>query len=146
MATTEGSAPKRHLRILLVEDHTATGHTMANLLRNRGHEVSVATNGAHAVVLAGKTPFDLLLSDLGLPDIHGWALLERVRALQPQIRAIALSGFGNEHDIQRSKQAGFELHLVKPIRMSDVDAAILSLIPDAAVVDRRPGNDPRRFV
>ena len=112
------------MRILLVEDHDDTADAFALLLSAIGHQVQLARRGADALSLSAAQPFDLLISDLGLPDLNGWDLLVEVRKLQPRIRAIALSGFSQPDDVDRSVRAGFSLHLAKPVTLDQVVKAI----------------------
>ena len=108
-------------RILLVEDHDQTRTTLARLLVQRGHEVSTAENIEEAVVRAQTFPFDLVLSDLGLPDGTGHDLITRLRQARPTFRGIALSGYGMESDVRRSLEAGFSAHLTKPVDMQALE-------------------------
>ena len=101
------------LRILLVDDHEDTAESLAMLLRQRGFEVEVAFSMQSALEKAASG-FDMLISDLGLPDGNGRELAERLSAAGP-IRAIALSGYGSEADVAASRKAGFGAHLVKPV-------------------------------
>ncbi|MHA3772576.1 PAS domain S-box protein [Verrucomicrobiota bacterium sgz303538] len=105
------------LRILLVEDHEPTRHTLARLLVRRGHDVASAGSVAAALELAGSRPFDLVISDIGLPDGSGHELMQTLRA-EHQLTGIALSGYGMVEDIQRSVAAGFFAHLTKPVDIS----------------------------
>ena len=108
--------PSRKLRLLLVEDHDSTRDVLGRILRKIGHEVHAAATGAEALDLASRVgPLDVLLSDLGLPDQSGYDLLKAIRVVQPQIVAVALSGYGMDEDVQRAKAAGFAAHLVKPV-------------------------------
>ena len=102
------------LRILLVEDHGDTARMMRQLLTMDGHDVKVAGDVATALEEAGKGSFDLLLSDLGLPDGCGMDLMTTLRARGCTMPGIALSGYGREADICRSREAGFVAHLTKP--------------------------------
>lgn len=112
------------LRILLVEDHEDTREVMRQLLQRRGHEVLVARSVATALALLDHgEPVDLLISDLGLPDGSGLDLIKSIRSRLP-LRAIALSGYGMEEDHQRSREAGFQEHLVKPVNFPDLLRAI----------------------
>ncbi|WP_050028539.1 response regulator [Verrucomicrobium sp. BvORR034] len=112
------------LRILLVEDHEDTREVMRQLLQRRGHEVLVARSVATALALLDHgEPVDLLISDLGLPDGSGLDLIKSIRNRLP-LRAIALSGYGMEEDHQRSREAGFQEHLVKPVNFPDLLRAI----------------------
>jgi two-component system CheB/CheR fusion protein len=106
--------PVRPLRILMVEDHGVTAKMMQMLLTAEGHTVELAGDLATALELAGQRPFDLLLSDLGLPDGSGHNLLRQLRQQGHTFPGIALSGYGQEEDIQRSYEAGFVAHLTKP--------------------------------
>jgi len=107
-------APTGGRRVLLVEDDPDTARVMAKLLRARGYEVSAAGDVATALAAAAEREFDILVSDLGLPDRSGLELPPALRKTRP-IPAIALSGFGMDEDLQKSADAGFAEHLVKPI-------------------------------
>lgn len=107
--------PKVSRRILLVEDHQQTRNTLARLLTQRGHEVATATNIEEALLCAESFPFDLLLSDLGLPDGSGHDLIVELRRKRNDFCGIALSGYGMDSDIDQSLKAGFQAHLTKPV-------------------------------
>jgi PAS domain S-box-containing protein len=116
------------LRILLVEDHEPTRAALCTLLKRRGYEVSAAGTVAEALDMAETGgAFDLLISDLGLPDGTGYDLLGSLREAR-EMRAIALSGFGMEQDVERSLQAGFAVHLTKPVRVQALDQAIAAVM------------------
>jgi signal transduction histidine kinase len=127
--TADGAAPVRRadLRILLVEDHDDTREVLARLLTRRGYHVATACNAQEARALAGGETFDLLVSDIALPDITGCELLKELSA-KHGMRGIALSGFGSDIDLAQSKAAGFLEHLVKPIDAKALDAAIQRLV------------------
>ncbi len=108
------NVPEKRLNLLLVEDHVDTAAAVAQWLRAREFDVSVAHSGNHALALATERSFDLLISDLGLPDIDGISLLGQIQSIQP-LRAIAMSGFGTEADLEATRRAGFAAHLVKPV-------------------------------
>ncbi len=127
----------RPLRILLVEDHSDTARIMRRLLQSWGNHVEHATDVATALQLAAAQPFDLLLSDLGLPDGSGLDLMRMLRAQGLARPGIALSGYGQEADIQASRAAGFALHLVKPVTMPRLADAIASVVAD---FDQDPPN------
>lgn len=112
------------MRILLVEDHTATRLALQRLLRNRDYNVSAAATAAEAREMAAKDKFDLLISDVGLPDSTGYELMTELRAMQPDLPGIALSGYGMEEDLIRSRAAGFAIHLIKPITIGKLGEAI----------------------
>jgi PAS domain S-box-containing protein len=102
------------LCILLVEDHGDTANVMREFLAFEGHSVELAGDVASAIQLARQHRFDLLISDLGLPDSSGLDLIRELRARGYAGPAIAMSGFGLEPDIVRSREAGFDAHVTKP--------------------------------
>lgn len=112
------------LRILLVEDHADTARVMRRLLLAGGHQVSVATDVNSALQTAGDRRFDLLISDLGLPDGSGIDLICELRRRGNEMAAIALSGYGQEEDIARSRGAGFAEHLTKPVNIERLHEVI----------------------
>ncbi len=114
------------LRLLLVEDHLATLKTLCHLLKADGHRVITATNVTEALAATAVNTFDLVISDLGLPDGSGNELMEKLRSAYG-LRGIALSGYGMEEDLARSRAAGFVTHLVKPVAMADLRGALESV-------------------
>ena len=102
------------LRVLLVEDHAETLRVLSSILTKDGFRVRTATSLADARKLLGCESFDVLVTDIGLPDGNGYQLMRAARQSQ-SLRGIAISGFGMEEDVQRSMEAGFEYHLIKPI-------------------------------
>ncbi len=113
------------LRILLVEDNMDTLRYLATVLRQRGHDVVTADRvaTARAAVDEAKVPFDLLLSDIELPDGDGLYLMRELGA-GGHMRGIAVSGFGAEEDRRQSREAGFSDHLTKPVDLNRLEAAI----------------------
>ena len=125
------AAPKRKMfRLLLVEDHEDTNRSLTQMLRRRGYEVLPAYDVRSALHLAASKEFDVLVSDIGLPDGTGTDLFQALRA-QRQFFGIALSGYGMEEDIRRSRDVGFLHHLVKPVDLNKLD----SLIQDVALAE-----------
>jgi CheY-like chemotaxis protein/anti-sigma regulatory factor (Ser/Thr protein kinase) len=117
---------RKSMRILLVEDHEDTNRSLTNLLRRRGYHVQSANSVSSALQCAADKPFDLLISDIGLPDGSGIELMERLNAERPII-GVALTGFGMEDDIRKSRDVGFREHLVKPVDLNRLDAVIQEL-------------------
>jgi CheY-like chemotaxis protein len=113
----------RTLRILLVDDHRDTCTALERLLVRRGHLVAAAHNVRSAMEAAVRNQFDLLISDIALPDGTGMDLMMQLRAICG-IPGIAISGFGNNGDIEKSLQAGFSEHLVKPVKLEKLQAAM----------------------
>jgi CheY-like chemotaxis protein len=121
--TAASAGPTRALSILLVEDHPDTAHVMSRLLRRLGHTVQTSGTVAEAAELARNSPYDLLLSDIGLPDGTGIDLIRQVRTHRA-LTAIALTGYGMEDDIARCLEAGFTAHLTKPINFQHLERMV----------------------
>jgi PAS domain S-box-containing protein len=117
--TAEGKA----LRILLVEDHEATRYSLERLLHRRGYEVRAVITAKAAIDAAAAESFDLVLSDIGLPDESGFSLMRELRG-RFGLRGIALTGYGMEEDMIKSSDAGFITHLTKPISVKVLEAAL----------------------
>ena len=113
----------RSLRVLLVEDHTDTRMVVTRLLARLGCMVTGAKSVKEALSLADLHSFDLLISDIGLPDGTGLDVMRYMRLNQP-IKGIALSGFGQDEDLRRSEEAGFTMHLTKPINFRLLEETI----------------------
>jgi PAS domain S-box-containing protein len=114
-----GGKTSKPLRILLVEDHQDTRRTLSRLLTHFGHNVVTADDVEGAMDIMGSNNIDVVLCDIGLPDGSGYEVAAQARA-KGHIKAIALTGFGTEQDVQRSKAAGFDFHLVKPINFQEL--------------------------
>lgn len=108
------------LRLLLVEDHDSTRQVLARILERSGHTVHAAATAGEALHLAETAgPMDVLISDLGLPDMSGFELMRRIRAAH-DIPGIALSGYGMDEDLLMAREAGFTAHLVKPVSLEQL--------------------------
>jgi len=127
-ALPDGPRPVKPLRILMVEDHADTARIMRWLLTSDGHTVQWAGDVAAALKLAAENEFDLLLSDLGLPDGTGADLMRTLRRQGSTLPGIVLSGYGQDQDIARSRDAGFATHLVKPLSPGKLRHAIAALV------------------
>lgn len=114
------------LRVLLAEDHPDTREAMKRLLARWGCEVVCAGSMSEALAKAREAQFDVLISDLGLPDGHGTELMAEIKKISP-IVGIAVSGFGMEEDIARSRAAGFTEHLTKPVGTQRLKEVIRSI-------------------
>ncbi len=130
-ASLPGEAPRAQvqlapLRLLLVEDHSATSAVMARLLGRAGHHVTTADSVAAALAAAEREAFEIVICDLGLPDGTGHELMRQLRERYP-LRGIAVSGYGMEEDVRRSRESGFEAHLTKPVEFAELHAALARL-------------------
>jgi PAS domain S-box-containing protein len=111
------------LRILFVEDHQDTRRTLSRLLTHFGHNVVTADNVEGAMDIMDSDNIDVVSCDIGLPDGSGYEVAARTRA-NGGIKAIALTGFGTESDVRRSKEAGFDYHLIKPINFQELQTVL----------------------
>lgn len=130
--TPPGSMPAgrtKRLRILLVEDHLDTLAVLAKLLRGFGHTITTASSVRAATDLSDNEPFDLLISDIGLPDGSGLDIMRHVSA-RHKLKGIALSGFGMDEDLRRSREAGFAEHLTKPVNFQKLGSLIAQIAPE----------------
>ncbi|HEY1790418.1 MAG TPA: PAS domain S-box protein [Verrucomicrobiae bacterium] len=121
---SNGGKAHHHANILLVEDHEPTRSTLAQILERRHHKVVIAATAREAMIMAEKGHFDLVISDIGLPDGNGYDLFKKIRDKSPVIKGIALSGYGMESDLVRSRITGFQAHLVKPVKIEALEEAL----------------------
>jgi signal transduction histidine kinase/CheY-like chemotaxis protein len=117
------------LRVLLVEDHADVAATYSSLLAGLGHDVEVARSGRAALSAARRAPPDVVLCDIGLPDVDGYEVARRLRGDQrtAHLRLVAVSGYGRAADRTESSRAGFDAHLVKPVSPAELTEALASL-------------------
>jgi CheY-like chemotaxis protein len=120
---------KGHLRVLLVEDHPDTRAVLARLLRASNYWVKTAPSVEAALRLAATEAFDVVISDLGLPDGTGYDLMKQIRD-RHGTKGIALSGYGMEEDVRRSREAGFLDHVVKPVDVSQLITLLQRITAD----------------
>ncbi len=142
---SSGPSPGGHerrsgLRILLVEDHADTAKLLGRLLGRMGYVVLTAGTVARALDLAEAEPFDLVISDVGLPDASGYDLMRQI-GQKHGISGIALSGYGMEGDLREAREAGFAEHLIKPVTVEMLDQAIRRIVPTLEGATS-PGTEP----
>lgn len=130
-ARDRDSADPKRRRVLVVDDHLDTLRSMKLLLTRLGYQVLAAENMTDALRIAEEEEFDMLLSDIGLPDGSGLELVKRLRETR-NVPALALSGFGMDEDVQRSRDAGFFDHLTKPVSLDRLQTAIAELDAQAS--------------
>ena len=119
-----------NLKILAVDDEVDSLDILTAILEQEGAELVPVFSAAAAIETFNQTTFDLVISDIGMPETDGYTLIKQIRAL-PQgqnIPAIALTAYANEIEQQRSFKAGFQIHLAKPIIIPELIAAIKELI------------------
>lgn len=122
---------RRALKILLVEDHADSAYIMERMLSRKGFDVSTCRDIQSAKKTIQTGSFDVLVSDLGLPDGSGLELMRHIRAAGHSLPAIALTGFGMESDHINTTQAGFNHHLLKPVDVNQLESLITRLIENS---------------
>ncbi|MFC0398767.1 CheR family methyltransferase [Paraburkholderia rhizosphaerae] len=131
VSSADQAAPAslRSMRVLMVDDDAATVETFKLLLESEGATVQTATSGTQALALLDSEAPDVVLSDLGMPDMDGFQLIDQIRKRPgfERVICIALSGFGQDADVARAKDAGFDAHLKKPVMLEDLLAAFSRL-------------------
>ncbi|MDG3008329.1 PAS domain-containing hybrid sensor histidine kinase/response regulator [Paludisphaera mucosa] len=121
--------PRRGLRLLVVEDNPDAALGLAMLLEASGHEVATAYDGPSAVELARSVRPDAVLSDIGLPGMDGYEVARRLRGDGAGALLIAISGYGQEEDRRRSREAGFDHHFIKPVDYESLSELLARLTP-----------------
>ncbi len=129
-AAAPASRTRRGSRVLVVDDNEDATELLAETLGGAGYETMVAYDGPEALQRAASCPPDVVLIDIGLPGMDGYELAERLREARPpgNLRLIALTGYGLDSDRARSRAAGFDVHLVKPV---DLDTLVGAIEPAA---------------
>lgn len=129
------SATVKPLSIMVVDDNVDAAYTLGALLETEGHQVTIKENGQSALDSVGTILPQVFILDIGLPDVTGYELARRLRQLPKLSQAtfIALSGYGQAHDRVLSKVSGFHHHLVKPVSMVQLNAALLEAGQKASV-------------
>ena len=113
------------LRLLVVEDHRGVCVTLKSFLTLLGHRSHFVNDMASALRAADEEPFDVLLSDIGLPDGTGWELLRQLRRSGHEpVCAIAISSYSLDSHLSESAAAGFDLHLIKPFAPEALESAL----------------------
>lgn len=124
--TKPRSGPERSRRVLVIEDNVDAADSLSDLLRMHGHTVEVAHSGADGIEAARRFRPDVVLCDIGLPGLNGYEVARRLRADEAfrNVRLIALSGYAQEDDITQARDAGFLLHVAKPLDPDSVDVLL----------------------
>ncbi len=139
-AATEEPAPVRR-RILVADDNVDALQTLATVLELGGHEVFSAANGSLALESAERHLPEVALLDIGMPLLDGYEVARRIRAQAwgKRITLVALTGWGQDSDRRRSREAGFDSHLVKPLDLAKLTELLARLPASAAAADEIPG-------
>jgi CheY-like chemotaxis protein len=120
------------LKFFVVENHQDTLDAIKMFLEAQGHTVETAPDMKTGLKLAPRTQFDVLISDIGLPDGDGWELMRALREKMPGVKGIAMSGYGMRADMDKSKAAGYAAHIVKPFGPAELDSALKKLLGETA--------------
>jgi CheY-like chemotaxis protein len=125
----EAATPRGGRRILVVDDSTDSADSLAEMLRLLGYEVRCAYDGLEAVAGADRFQPDMVLMDIGLPRLNGFDAGRRIRELEhgKNLVLVALTGWGQENDRRRSREAGFDHHLVKPVDFGTLSALLTKI-------------------
>jgi CheY-like chemotaxis protein len=140
VAGIEPYSPTRQVPVLIVDDNVDAAESLALFLRVKGHQTVAAHAGLEALARAGNWHPDVMLLDIGLPDIDGYEVCRRVRA-EPWGRAmavLAITGWGQPHDRREAELAGFTGHFVKPVDPTALLARLQRPLP-------RPPQPPRTW-
>jgi CheY-like chemotaxis protein len=124
IGANDGTAPAR--RVLLVDDSVDAAEALSMLLETLGHEVRTLHDGTSALAIVDEFRPEVVILDIGLPGMDGFALARALRKL-PSTRdalLLALTGFGGDEDRLRARAAGFDHHLVKPVAFADLEDLI----------------------
>jgi PAS domain S-box-containing protein len=120
-APVDPQAPHPSLNVMVVDDNRDTAQAEAMLLRMHGHKVTLAFDGRSALEMFDAVNPDVVLLDIGLPEVNGYDVASQLRARgHRDVLLIAVSGYGQSEDRKRSKQAGFDCHLVKPVDVREL--------------------------
>ncbi|HWA15408.1 MAG TPA: response regulator, partial [Gemmatimonadales bacterium] len=124
-------------RILVVDDNRDGAESLAQLLRQKHNEVEVALNGYDALERMEEFGPDAVLLDIGLPGMNGYEVCRTIRdrSTDGHTVVIATSGWGQEEDRRRTREAGFDAHLVKPVQEQELMALLAGFLPDKAPAD-----------
>jgi PAS domain S-box-containing protein len=122
-----GRSPGKARRVLVVDDNVDAAAMLAALIRQLGHEVEIVHDGSAALrAVEGYRP-EVILLDIGMPGMNGFEVAQRLRELRrvPRLRIVAVTGWGKPEDRERSRAAGFDMHLMKPVELSEIQQALM---------------------
>jgi len=126
-------APRSSFRILIIDDNHEAADALGKLFRMKGHVVSLAHDGASGIAAADEFDPDIIFLDIGLPDIDGYEVAQRLRAAGVNVHIVALTGFVQQGDKERSRESGFDHHLTKPVAFSDIEALLKDIEKEGSI-------------
>ena len=123
---------ERQLHILIVDDNKLAADGLGKLLAHKGHTVSLAYDASEALAVAPKQKPDVIVLDIGLPDMDGYSVVRHLKEGGMRSFFIALTGYGQENDKEKARKAGFDHHLTKPVSIVEVEAVLATVpVPEA---------------
>jgi two-component system CheB/CheR fusion protein len=122
---------RKALRVLVVDDNADSAKMLSTMLEIEGHEAHVRFDGLEAVEAAASLGPDVVFMDIGLPGLNGFEAAERIRTNPANngMTLVAITGWGQDQDRQRSKDAGFNVHLVKPVPIKSLKELLAGIAP-----------------
>jgi CheY-like chemotaxis protein len=128
------------LRVLVVDDNADAAFMLSEALAQAGHQTAIAHDGPEALEVAARFSPHVALLDIGLPVMDGFELARQIRSNDqlPHARLVAVTGYGQEHDRQRTQAAGFDAHLVKPVDIDAMTDLIVKLAKGTGDAKARP--------
>ena len=121
--TRDSYSSGKSLRILVVEDHSDTLEALSRLLSHFGHDISTADDARSALEMINSKEFDVVLCDIALPDGNGYDVIATAKRKRA-VKAVALSAFAAQNDIERGRKAGFDFHLAKPVDFHELRSVL----------------------
>jgi CheY-like chemotaxis protein len=127
-AVAKEHQPKNARKILVVDDNIDAAETMALLLSTMGHEAKAAHEGKTGLKLAEEYRPEIILLDIGLPGLNGYEVVQKIKSTEwgKRIKVVAVTGWGQEEDKRRAAEAGFDLHLTKPVNPAEIEKILAS--------------------
>ena len=118
------------IRVLAVDDEADSLSLVAFILEQEGAKVTTATSATEAMKILSESTFDLLISDIGMPEVNGYELMRQIRSLPSlaDLKAIALSAYAGEFDREQAREAGFQQHLAKPFDVNTLVNTAIELL------------------
>ena len=122
--TEAPAVPRQGARLLLIEDDVAVRDVLADILRTGEHDVVAAADGREGLQHFAESEFDMVLTDLGMPEMDGWAVAQAIKAQRPEVPVGLITGWGSEIDDTDLQARGVDVLIAKPVRVSEVLAAV----------------------
>jgi len=123
----------RHARILVIDDEDSVRDVLSRMLKAKGHQVAVASNGEEGIERFRSEPFDMVFTDLGMPKLSGWEVGRTIKAINPKIPIAMITGWGVELDRQKLSENGIDLSIAKPFNFDQV----INLVSEAMELKER---------